>query len=84
VERGVIRGKQGSSSIERGVIHERGRRKVRNTEIFVGSMERKVLVTAISVVKTGRKVSNVEQSMDGASARRRARSNPRTEQSAKC
>jgi hypothetical protein len=47
-------------------------------------MERKVLVTAISVVKTGRKVSNVEQSMDGASARRRARSNPRTEQSAKC
>jgi len=57
---------------------------VRNTEIFVGSMERKVLVTAISVVKTGRKVSNVERSMDGARARRRERSNPRTERSAKC
>jgi len=57
---------------------------MRNTEIFVGSMERKVLVTAISVVNTGRKVSNVERSMDGASARRRTRSNPRTEASAKC
>jgi len=57
---------------------------VRSTEIFVQSMERKVLVTAISVVNTGRKVSNVEQSMDGASAKRRARSNPQTERSVKC
>jgi len=57
---------------------------VRNTEIFVGSMEREVLVTEISVVNTGRKVSNVERSMDGASARRRARCKPRTERSAKC
>jgi hypothetical protein len=57
---------------------------VRNTEIFVGSMERKVLVMEISLVNTGRKVSNVERSMNGASARRRTRSNPRAERSVKC
>jgi len=57
---------------------------VRNAEIFVGCMKRKVLGTAISVVNTGRKVSNVERSMDGASVRRRTRSNPRTERNAKC
>jgi hypothetical protein len=57
---------------------------MRNTEIFVGSIERKVLSMEISVVNTGRKASNVEKSPDGVGARRRARSNPRTERSVKC